>query len=74
MPTKVRQPLGAADLQPDPDASAPGKGEVVFLRGAVGNGSQVIREGQTVSYEVVQGEDGLWYAVDIIILDQPNVH
>ncbi|WP_317657870.1 hypothetical protein [Pseudomonas sp. KU43P] len=44
---------------------------MVFFRGAVGDGSQVIREGQKVSYELLQGEDGLWYAVNLVIEDEP---
>ncbi|MFJ3448578.1 cold-shock protein [Pseudomonas sichuanensis] len=60
--------------QADPDYVVPHESEVIFLQGAVGDGKPVIREGQHVSYELAQGPDGLWYAVNIVIEDEPYLN
>ncbi|WP_154100816.1 cold-shock protein [Pseudomonas putida] len=73
MTRKAQRPISAISLT-SAELAAAGDAEVVFLRGAVGDGTPVIREGQNVSYEVVRGQDGRLYAVNIIIIDEPNLH
>ncbi|MDF9618027.1 hypothetical protein P5705_10265 [Pseudomonas entomophila] len=74
MTRKSRHQPPAILAQADPEFTAPGEREVAFLKGAVGDGTSIIREGQHVSYELVQGADGLWYAVNIVVVDEPRLH
>ncbi|MDH0733026.1 hypothetical protein N5F23_22525 [Pseudomonas sichuanensis] len=62
--------VGQADL----GYFVPGENEVIFLQGEVGDGTPVIREGQHVSYDLAQGVDGLWYAINIVIEDEPYLN
>ncbi len=65
MTRKDRQPESFKALH----TSAPDPADVIFRREAFVDGTAQIKEGQSVSYELIQGDDGLWYAVDIIIED-----
>jgi cold shock CspA family protein len=74
MSKRTQYPATPSVALVDPDFVAPQDGQLVFLKGAVGDGTPVIREGQRVSYELVQGLDGLWYAVNIVIEDEPPLN
>ena len=74
MPRKAQSLTAMSLAQVDPQFVAPGVGEVVFLRGDGGQGAPIIREGQHVSYEIEQREDGLFYAVNIVIEDEPPLN
>jgi hypothetical protein len=74
MPKKAQSLTAMSLAQVDPQFVAPGVGEVVFLMGDGGQGAPIIREGQHVSYEIEQREDGLFYAVNIVIEDEPPLN
>ncbi len=65
MTRKNRQPDSFKALH----TSAPDPADVIFRREAFVDGTARIKQGQSVSYELALGEDGLWYAVNIIIED-----
>ncbi|MFJ3076462.1 cold-shock protein [Pseudomonas sp. NPDC087029] len=70
MSKRTQYPATPSVALVDPGFVAPQEGQLVFLKDAVGDGTPVIREGQRVSYELVQGQDGLWYAINIVIEDE----
>lgn len=74
MATKDQQSTPSTIAQADPECVQPGEGQIAFLKGAVGNGTVVIREGQSVSYELAKGPDGLWYAINIVVEDEPYLN
>lgn len=65
MTRKDRQPESFKALH----TSTPDPADVIFRREAFVDGAARIKQGQSVSYELALGEDGLWYAVNILIED-----
>ncbi len=46
----------------------------VFFRSSTAQGGQVLREGQTVTYELERGPGGEWQAVNIMIVEEPTLN
>ncbi|MCK1785855.1 cold shock domain-containing protein [Pseudomonas sp. TNT11] len=46
----------------------------VFFRSSTAQGGRVLREGQTVTYEVERGPGGEWQAVNIEIVEEPTLN
>ncbi|MCE1117152.1 MULTISPECIES: hypothetical protein [Pseudomonas] len=74
MATKAMHSGSTTVAQVDTGHVVPGESEVIFLQSAVGDGTAIIREGQQVSYDLAQGPDGLWYAINIVIEDEPYLN
>ncbi|MEN5240669.1 MULTISPECIES: hypothetical protein [Pseudomonas] len=74
MATKAVHSGPATVAKVDTGQVVPSESEVIFLQSAVGDGTAIIREGQLVSYDLAQGPDGLWYAVNIVIEDEPYLN
>lgn len=74
MATKAVHSGPTTVAQVDSGHVAPAESEVIFLQSAVGDSTAIIREGQLVSYDLAQGPDGLWYAVNIVIEDEPYLN
>ncbi|WP_166364218.1 cold-shock protein [Pseudomonas akapageensis] len=46
--------------------------DIFFRVRSVEDGGPAIKEGQTVTYELMQGKDGRYYAINIEIVDDPD--
>jgi CspA family cold shock protein len=46
----------------------------VFFRSSTAQGGRVLREGQTVTYELERGPGGEWQAVNIEIVEEPMLN
>ncbi|CAK9888704.1 MULTISPECIES: hypothetical protein [Pseudomonas] len=69
-----RPPAGSTESELSVSIPTFREDDVFFQIGSAMPDGLVLHEGQVVSYELVQGPQGQWFAVDIQIIEEPPLN
>ncbi|QBF26345.1 cold shock domain-containing protein [Pseudomonas tructae] len=74
MSRNPRPPVGSTESELSVSTPSWQEQDIFFQIGPSTPGGLILREGQVVSYELVQGPQGQWFAVDIQIIEEPPLN